>query len=80
MKFTKNMKPDELQDHIFATYANLRIGVAVFAIVFPLLLWAGGASIKDAYKFGCVQAKLQGLPNNLTPMLFMGGEIQKSKG
>ena len=41
MKFTKNMKPDELQDHIFATYANLRIGVAIIAIVFPLLLWAG---------------------------------------
>ena len=43
MKFTKSMKSDELQDHIFATYANLRIGVAVIAIVFPLLLWAGGA-------------------------------------
>ena len=37
------MKSDELQDHIFATYITLRIGVAVIAIAFPLLLWAGGA-------------------------------------
>ena len=37
------MKSDELQNHIFATYVNLRIGVAIIAIAFPLLLWVGGA-------------------------------------
>lgn len=37
------MKPDELQSHIFATYTNLRIGVAIIAIAFPPLLWIGGA-------------------------------------
>jgi hypothetical protein len=37
------MKPDDLQIHIFATYANLRIGVVAIAILFPFLLWGGGA-------------------------------------
>lgn len=36
------MKPDELQDHIFGTYVSLRIGIAVIAIIFPLLLWIVG--------------------------------------
>jgi hypothetical protein len=37
------MKSGELQDHVFATYVSLRFGMAVIAIVFPLLLWFGGA-------------------------------------
>ena len=37
------MKSGELQNHVFATYVSLRLGMAVIAIVFPLLLWAGGA-------------------------------------
>lgn len=36
------MKSDELQNHIFATYLTLRIGVAVIGIGFPFLLWIGG--------------------------------------
>ncbi len=37
------MKSDELEKHIFATYINLRVGIAIITILFPLLLWAGGA-------------------------------------
>lgn len=40
---THQMKPNELQNHMLATYATLRIGVAVIAIVFPLVLSIGGA-------------------------------------
>jgi hypothetical protein len=36
------MGPKELQEHIFATYTNLRIGIAVTAILFPFLLLFGG--------------------------------------
>ncbi len=39
----KPMKPDELQQHVFATYRSLRVGIAVIAIIFPLLLWFGGS-------------------------------------
>ena len=46
------MKPDDLQIHIFATYANLRIGVVAIAILFPFLLWGGwaihGISLPDS--------------------------------
>lgn len=31
-----------MQNHMLATYASLRIGVAVIAILFPPLLWLGG--------------------------------------
>jgi hypothetical protein len=32
-------------DHIFESYFNLRTGIAVLAILFPLVLWLGGKLI-----------------------------------
>ena len=32
-------------DHIFESYSNLRTGIAVLAILFPLVLWLGGKLI-----------------------------------
>jgi hypothetical protein len=39
----KPMEPDQLQQHVYATYRSLRVGIAVIALIFPLLLWFGGA-------------------------------------
>lgn len=39
-----------------------------FAVGFYQAL-GGGRSIEDAYKFGCVQIRLQGIPEHLTPVL-----------
>ena len=39
------MTRDELQHHMFATYTTLRIGLAVIAFAFPILLWLGGRVI-----------------------------------
>jgi len=36
------MKQSKLQKHIFSTYINMRYGVAIIAIIFPLLLSFGG--------------------------------------
>jgi hypothetical protein len=36
------MTPDKLQQNILSTYFNLRVGIAVLALGFPLLLWIGG--------------------------------------
>ena len=36
------MKTNELQKHIWATYFTLRIGIALIAFVFPVLLWGYG--------------------------------------
>lgn len=36
------MTRDELQHHMFATYTTLRIGLAIIAFAFPILLWLGG--------------------------------------
>jgi len=36
------MTPKELQEHIFTTYTHLRIGLAVIASIFPILLLLGG--------------------------------------
>ncbi len=36
------MKAGKLQRHILATYLDMRIGVAVMAFLFPLILWIGG--------------------------------------
>ena len=35
-------EPKNLSQHVAATYKALRLGVAVIAFVFPLLLWIGG--------------------------------------
>lgn len=39
-----------------------------FAVGFYQAL-GGGRSVDDAYKFGCVQIRLQGIPEHLTPVL-----------
>jgi len=36
------MTTKELQEHIFTTYTHLRIGIAVIAFIFPILLLLGG--------------------------------------
>jgi hypothetical protein len=36
------MKSEELENHIYSTYFTLRLGMAVIAILFPFILWAGG--------------------------------------
>lgn len=37
------MQADKLQQHVFSTYIYLRVGMAVLAAAFPLILWIGGA-------------------------------------
>ena len=44
-----------------------------FAIGFYQAL-GGGRSIEDAYRFGCVQIQLQGIPEHLTPVLIQKGQ------
>jgi len=39
---TPSMKAKDLTDQITKTYKTLRIGLAVMAFAFPLLLWIGG--------------------------------------
>lgn len=46
-----------------------------FAIGFYQALGAG-RTIEDAYKLGCVQIRLQGIPEHLTPVLIKKGQIQ----
>lgn len=36
------MKQEELKEHIFLTYLTVRIGAALVALIFPLVLWFGG--------------------------------------
>ena len=48
-----------------------------FAIGFYQALGAG-RTIEDAYKFGCVQIRLQGIPEHLTPILVKKEQIQLS--
>jgi hypothetical protein len=46
-----------------------------FALGFYQAL-AARRSVEDAYKFGCVQIRLQNIPENLTPVLIRKGELQ----
>jgi len=39
---SREMGPEELQEHILATYLTLRIGIAVIGAAFPFILAAGG--------------------------------------
>ena len=50
------MQPDELQQHITATYTTLRIGIAVLAIALPVLLWIGGIVRADLPLQGSMSA------------------------
>jgi len=49
------------------------------AITFALGLYqalGAGRTIEDAYKLGCVQIKLQGVPEHLTPVLIKKGQAE----
>lgn len=37
------MRTDKLQQHFLSSYFNLRVGIAVLALLFPLVLWIGGS-------------------------------------
>jgi hypothetical protein len=41
------MKPKDLSNQIDATYKMLRLGLAVMAFAFPIVLWAGGYFLGD---------------------------------
>ena len=47
---------DELRDHIFATYANLRFGMGVIAIAFPFILVLGGLALASTPPQGSMSA------------------------
>ena len=68
----------ETQAKAIAEHINYVIGMnkaigdkaaIVFAIGFYQALGAG-RTIEDAYKLGCVQIRLHGIPEHLTPVLF----------
>jgi hypothetical protein len=40
----RSMGSDELQEHILSTYFSLRLGIAVIGLLFPFILWFGGAA------------------------------------
>ncbi len=46
-----------------------------FAIGFYQALGAG-RTVEEAYKLGCVQIRLQGIPEHLTPVLLKKGQVQ----
>lgn len=74
----------ETQAKAIAEYVNYVIGMnkavgdkaaIAFAIGFYQALGAG-RTIVDAYKLGCVQIRLQGISEHLTPVLIKKGETQ----
>jgi hypothetical protein len=48
-----------------------------FAIGFYQALGAG-LSIQQAYELGCVQIRLQGIPEHLTPVLIVGAKTSQN--
>jgi hypothetical protein len=67
----------EIQANAIAIHIPYVIGMSqaigdeaaiAFAVGFYQAL-GGGRSIEDAYKFGCVQIRLRGIPEYLTPVL-----------
>jgi len=50
------MKPQNLQEHITASYTTLRIGMAALAITLPFLLWAVGHILADLSLQGSMSA------------------------
>lgn len=56
-------------DHVIGTSKTIGDRAAIaFSVGFYQALGAG-RSIEDAYKFGCAQIQLQGIPEHLTPLL-----------
>lgn len=75
----------EIQAKAIAKYIEYVIGMnqaigdkaaIAFAIGFYQALGAG-RTIEDAYKLGCVQIRLQGIPEHLTPVLIKNGQPQQ---
>lgn len=74
----------ENQAKAIAKYVEYVIGMSqaigdeaaiAFAVGFYQALGAG-LTIEDAYKLGCVQIRLQNIPEHLTPVIFKKAEIQ----
>lgn len=74
----------ETQAKAIAKHINFVVGMnqaigdkaaIAFAIGFYQALGAG-RSVEEAYKLGCVQIGLQGIPEHLTPVLIRKGQIQ----
>jgi len=67
----------EVQGRAIATHIDYVIGMSQAigdkaAIAFSIGFYQGvgaGRSIEDAYKLGCVQIRLEGIPEHLTPIL-----------
>ena len=67
----------EVQAQAIARYINYVIGMSnsisdraaiAFTIGFYQAIGAG-RTVEDAYKLGCIQLRLQGIPEQLTPVL-----------
>ena len=41
---------DYYEEHIFSSYFILRVGIAILAIVFPLILWIGGGMMEIKFQ------------------------------
>jgi len=74
----------EIQAVAIAEHVDYVIGMSqaigdkaaiAFAIGFYQALGAG-RTIEGAYKLGCVQIRLQGIPEHLTPVLVRRGQVQ----
>ncbi len=74
----------ETQAKAIAKHINYVIGMSkaigdkaaiAFALGFYQALGAG-RTIEDAYKLGCVQIRLQGIPEHLTPVFIKKGQTQ----
>lgn len=74
----------EIQSRAISAHIDYVIGMdqaigdkaaIAFAIGFYQALGAG-RTIEDAYKLGCVQIRLQGIPEHLTPVLIKKGQTQ----
>lgn len=64
------MRKDELQNHVFTTYFNLRLGIACIAILFPIALWISGKLIYDLPLQNSISAYYHG--GRLTRDIFVG--------
>ena len=74
----------EIQANAIAQHINYVVGMnqaigdkaaIAFSVGFYQALGAG-RTIEKAYKLGCVQIRLQGIPEHLTPVLIKKGQVQ----
>jgi hypothetical protein len=64
-----NMESDNLKEHVFKTYFNLRVGIGLLSILFPILLWIVG-SLKGVKLQDSMSAYYHA--NNVTRDIFVG--------